>query len=455
MQWLTNINNVEHFRVENIPLADLRRWHFEKWSGDLCHESGGFFAIRGLKVKTNVGPVNEWTQPIIDQPETGVLGIITKKIDGIVYFLMQAKPEPGNINTFQISPTVQATRSNFNRIHGGKPTRYLEYFTIDNKAKALIDQLQSEQGARFLSKRNRNIIVRIRDDEDIDLSPNHCWLTLAQLKSLMLSNNTVNMDARSVLSNVSFAPETKTSLMPVDYSALRNCLESSAIVKKPISDAKFSAIVSNFENNSAYMSEDELLRQICKKKFNVDLKVQPICLNEVSNWVRTPNEIKHEAGKYFSVVGVRVNAANREVESWDQPIVMQHDPGIVGSITKNINDTLHFLVQLKMESGNHDLLEVAPTVQCITGSYENSSAIPYLDEMLNPLKCEVVFDTLQSEEGGRFYKEENRNVLFVASENLSIDTPERYLWMTIYQMKQFLKYNNLINVELRSLLAIL
>ena len=35
-------------------------------------------------------------------------------------YLLQAKVEPGNINKIQISPTVQATRSNYLRIHGGK-----------------------------------------------------------------------------------------------------------------------------------------------------------------------------------------------------------------------------------------------------------------------------------------------------------------------------------------------
>ena len=32
---------------------------------------------------------------------------------------MQAKVEPGNINSIQLSPTLQATRSNYTKAHGG------------------------------------------------------------------------------------------------------------------------------------------------------------------------------------------------------------------------------------------------------------------------------------------------------------------------------------------------
>ena len=43
-------------------------------------------------------------------------------------YLLQAKAEPGNINKIQISPTVQATKSNYTRVHGGKEIPYLRYF---------------------------------------------------------------------------------------------------------------------------------------------------------------------------------------------------------------------------------------------------------------------------------------------------------------------------------------
>ena len=40
--------------------------------------------------------------------------------------------EPGNINKVQLSPTVQATKSNYTRVHGGKAIKYLNFFKNPN-----------------------------------------------------------------------------------------------------------------------------------------------------------------------------------------------------------------------------------------------------------------------------------------------------------------------------------
>ena len=157
IKWIKSFNKDKYFNVSIVPLKSLEKWYFENSNGNLIHESGGFFSIKGLEVTTNYGNISHWTQPIIDQSEVGILGIIAKKINGIIYLLLQAKPEPGNINAFQLSPTVQATKSNYEQLHRGKPTLYIEYFTEKNNCTIVIDQIQSEQGSRFYKKRNRNV----------------------------------------------------------------------------------------------------------------------------------------------------------------------------------------------------------------------------------------------------------------------------------------------------------
>ena len=153
--WLSDINKNQPFYISKKSISDLSDWFFNGSTGDLEHKSGRFFSIRGLRVETNKGIIPKWDQPIIDQQEIGILGILTKKFDGVLYFLMQAKAEPGNINHYQLSPTVQATRSNFQMIHQGKPTNYLKYFVTATASNIIIDQLQSEQGARFFNKRKQ------------------------------------------------------------------------------------------------------------------------------------------------------------------------------------------------------------------------------------------------------------------------------------------------------------
>jgi len=115
---------------------------------------------------------------------------------------MQAKIEPGNINKVQVSPTIQATKSNFMQKHGGKKPAYLEYFINAAPSEIMVDQLQSEQSSRFYKKRNRNVILIV--DEPISESTTHKWMTLGQIKKLMRYDNLVNMDTRTVLSCIPF-----------------------------------------------------------------------------------------------------------------------------------------------------------------------------------------------------------------------------------------------------------
>ena len=126
-QWIQGRNQEVEVSVEQIPFTEMKGWYADA-DGSIRHESGRFFSIEGIHVNTDVYDIPEWEQPIINQPEIGYLGILTKEFDGVLYFLMQAKIEPGNVNCVQISPTLQATKSNYTQVHGGRKAAYLDYF---------------------------------------------------------------------------------------------------------------------------------------------------------------------------------------------------------------------------------------------------------------------------------------------------------------------------------------
>jgi dTDP-4-dehydro-6-deoxy-alpha-D-glucopyranose 2,3-dehydratase len=116
---------------------------------------------------------------------------------------------------------------------------------------------------------------------------------------------------------------------------------------------------------------------------------------------------------------------------------------------------MHFAVQAKLECGNHDIIEFAPTVQCLTGNYRDTKegVLPFLDYVLHASGDQVYFDALQSEEGGRFFREQNRNMIIIAGDEFSDDLPPNYIWMTLQQLSTFLKFNNYLNIQARSLIA--
>ena len=439
--WLQEKKNKIKHNITPIPLVELENWSFQPLTGNLTHNSGQFFSIEGISVKTNWGFIPNWNQPIINQQEIGVLGIITKKIDGTLYFLMQAKIEPGNINVVQISPTLQATKSNYTQVHQGKSPAYLNYF-FDKRAdvEILLDQLQSEQGARFLKKRNRNIIIEVTSN--IDVAENFCWLTLGQIKQLLTLDNVINMDARTVISGIPYGNlETLHALKNIPQNSYEKAL-----------------LISELDENNALHSIEDIISWITKHKAFAELEIEKIPLNRLLDWKKDENSIFHVAHKYFSVIAVRAEIENREVHYWTQPMIKAAQEGIIAFLIKKINGVYHFLIQAKLESGNFDSIELAPTVQCLTGNYRkgfNEYEVNFIDYVLYPEQnnATVRYSAFQSEEGGRFYQEQNKNRIIEVGADFNENVPSEYIWMTLNQLKTFIKFNNYLNVQARSLLS--
>lgn len=443
--WMKSQNEEVVSNIMQIPISELRGWSYR--DDRIRHNSGKFFSIDGIHIRTNYRNTPEWDQPIINQPEIGFLGFIVKKFNGVLHFLLQAKIEPGNLNIVQLSPTLQATRSNYTRVHGGKAPTYLEYFNGEKDVLILVDQLQSEQGARFLHKRNRNIIVEVGEDEELEVKEGYIWASLGQIKELLRYPNVVNMDSRTVISCINFGSYSEHSLRLLDAVKRMNGIHSS----KPDS-----FLYSVLSGNNHLNELQDIIQWITSLKFKYELDVTPIGISEMQNWIYDGKTIHHESGKYFDVMGCRVEIGNREVVSWDQPMVRSAQEGLMGFIVKKINGIYHFLVQAKLESGNFDIVEMAPTVQCLTGNYrkgKNEYTIPYLEQILNAPKDKIWYSSYQSEEGGRFFQEQNLNIIVEVGEEFPIEVEENYCWLTLNQMLSFVTYNNYLNIAARSLLS--
>lgn len=199
--WLTTYTGLPRMTASIVPINEIKRWSADPATGDIRHESGMFFDITGVHVRHR-SPLRDtvWDQPILEQPEIGILGIAAAMHNDVMHLCLQAKEEPGNINSIQLSPTVQATYSNSLQVHGGLLPRYVDLFVSPRPEQVMYMKLQTEDGGRFLYKSNRNIILRVGPDELSPLPENFIWLTLRQIRWLMMRSNLVNYCARSVLS---------------------------------------------------------------------------------------------------------------------------------------------------------------------------------------------------------------------------------------------------------------
>ena len=203
IDWFNKKREESDMIVEEIGINDLDKWNVDKNSGNITHDSGGFFEVIGVKVSNTfdreVGKKG-WTQPMIGKNPGGILGILMKRINGIPHYLLQAKAEPGNIGKLQLSPTLQATTSNLLKAHGGIRPKFSEYFDEPKNVKIIYAKWQSEDGGRFHLKSNYNMIVEVDVDEEFNIPDSFIWMTLYQIKQLLKIENFVGPHIRGIIS---------------------------------------------------------------------------------------------------------------------------------------------------------------------------------------------------------------------------------------------------------------
>ena len=425
LEWIYELNNSIDVCIKKIGLPECVSWFYDETEGEIRNTSRSFFQIKGIQ-KCEGGQAVE--QPVIIQDEIGYLGIICRRFEGEMHYLMQAKIEPGNINKIQLSPTIQATKSNFTQKHGGRKPAYLEYFVNAEKYKIIVDQIQSEQSSRFYKKRNRNIIIEV--DEEIDVLPSHRWMTLRQIKELMRYDNLVNMDTRTVL-----------SCLPVYEKEYLNEITDDSLKRSVIGDGKNRL--------------PEIYRYINNYKMFDESEYKIVALSELKSWKMQNNELVSEKPYSFKVVFCDIEIEGREVRHWTQPLFEASGIATFGLMTRIHNGAYEFLVRATPEIGCFDRIELGPTVQ---REYVHNRKLNEVDRLFDDklkVKEGVVFDTLLSEEGGRFYHEQNRNVIMRISEKDLTKLPEGYFWVDYKTLNMLVQVNNCLNIQLRNLLSVL
>jgi len=203
IEWFNKKREESDMIVEEIGINDLDKWNVDPDTGNIKHESGGFFEVIGVKASNTfdreVGKKG-WTQPMIAKNPGGILGILMKRINGIPHYLLQAKAEPGNIGKLQLSPTLQATTSNLLKAHGGSKPLFAEYFDDENNPKIIYAKWQSEDGGRFHLKSNYNMIIEVKENGNLEIPDSFIWVTLYQIKQLMKIENFVGPHVRGIIS---------------------------------------------------------------------------------------------------------------------------------------------------------------------------------------------------------------------------------------------------------------
>jgi oxidase EvaA len=407
--WLNKQKSSHQLSVKIINLNQIPNWKFTK--KNIHHVSNRFFKIVGVKILSNFYKKN-WDQPIIIQNEIGILGIIKNKKNK--KYLLQAKVEPGNINKLQIAPTVQATKSNYNRVHGGLKVPYINYFL---KYKKLRRFNQSEQGFRYLYKFNSNILIEIK--KKIKKKKEFYWFNKKQIKEMILEKNLINMDTISV----------------------------------------FSSFISKLKINNSFNPNKVINNWLKKNDQTYFIKTKIINLGNLKEWSIKLKNIIHKRNKHFSIIGIKVNTSKREINNWSQPILKGKNMAFAGFIKTKIKNTNHYLCRYVLKPG---------LKKSSIGCTANTSDISIFDNDINlnneekifikkyffmkKNKNNIIYDNILSDEGGRFYNCQIRYVITLVDFKDIFNIPKNYMFLSHNQIVELIKKKRL-DIESRLLFA--
>ena len=346
-EFYLELNKEKAFEIKSVSINDLTDWKFDK-KNNFVHNSGRFFSIKKIKF-------NGEESGILLQNEIGTLGLLSCVINDVLYFLIQFKKEPGNIVSAQLSPTLQATLSNQNQVHGGRSPRFLELFTDIEENNYLTNEPLPEQGYRYWRKFNLNSIVLDKYFKETD---EFKWMTLGQIYKFSEIDNSINSCLRSVLS-------------------LINNLGSKKIKKN--TETIINKYKQKFQNKSS-------LGDSVNKFLNSD-----------------KNELLFQTNlDKFHIKGISINIEGREVKNWNQPIV--YDPYLEEYMQIIIKDeeNIYMLLKAHSEPGYEFGFTFGPTsiIKNKKGKVESQNLI---EQFSQHGKVELIKKIQMSEEGARFF----------------------------------------------------
>lgn len=433
--WLDARRRACRLEVQAIRWCDSDSWRFR--DGRLAHVTGGFFAVVGVCSMANIPGLDGLMRPIIDQPEIGILGFVVRDGPAGSEWLVQAKAEPGNVAEVQLAPSVQATRSNFTRLHGGAPTPYLEFFTMPEQGgRRIADSLQSEQGNRFLGKYNRNMTVLADGNGPEPCCDDWRWTAAADVRAMLAIDFAVNTDARSVL----FCSDWDLLADGLPFARWRggtgwgaSLLESFAA--DPVQD------------------DASVLDWLERQREAVVLEVRTIPLESMPDWELAPGAIVSRADGVPLVQAYAVRANSREVDHWDQPFLMSRREESVVQICQRRAGVLRFLLRASAELGFRERVQIGPSWQS-----DDQAADPGVTRQVETAigRGQERHSTLQSDEGGRFFRSICRYRIVELSDEEAFEVAaNHYMWASLGQIYRLARIKGVFSNEARSALSML
>ena len=437
-EWLERFRLGHPLHVSEVGLSQCQRWYLG--NGVLKHETGGFFSVVGYRFLGGAPYLGGFEQPMIDQPEVGILGFVVRPgVDGWQW-LLHAKTEPGNVGGTQVGPTVQATYSNYMQLHGGRATQMLELFVEPGTVvRCLTDVEQSEQGDRFLGKYNRNMVVEVQGGHRLPTAGQWHWFLPSAIKEALHQDFAINTDARSVL-------------FCSDWIALLEAGES-----EPFARWRKQGGFGESLWNSWHLADGQMEAMQAQERLQDARSLMPhrsllLGVDELCGWRMDERGLQAEDKQRDPVLRFyAIDAPGREVEQWCQPLMANRAVGRVVLLCAHVEGILRFWLNISFEPGLTEGAQWGPTFVSGAGHGVASGVLQSIEGDGIQLHARV----MQSDEGGRFMNSVASYEVLEVSEKIAqrLDTSGKDgAWISL---KQLSRLKGMLTNEMRSVASLL
>lgn len=433
--WIAGHAGSSGLSVRAVPLGECAEWRLD--NAILSHRSGRFFSVVGYHCTTGPAHLLGLQLPMIDQPEIGILGFAVRRTSAGWAWLLQAKTEPGNVGGTQAGPTVQATYSNYMRVHGGRPTRMLELFDEHAVRGAMTDVEQSEQGDRFIGKFNRNVVVEVASDYPSPDDSAWRWFGATAMRDALEQDFVFNTDARSVM----FCADWR--LLSDDDVPFSRWRCQGGFGDKLL----LSSLDSRWEEKIS-----GALAVLDAAQPDTVIRFQRVGLDRMAGWCMDENEVRAlEEGVDPRVRAYEIHALDREVEHWCQPLLINLHMGRVALACAMRDGTLQFLLIPSFEPGFGHRPQFAPSWVSGLGHANPEGLLEALDGPAALRHAQV----LQSDEGGRFMHSVASYELVELDEHAARAWSDAGAWVSLGTLRRMVARRGLLTNELRSVCSLL
>lgn len=439
-EWLDTRRRNCDMVVHRSSINESSSWLCD--NSEIKRQDGAFFRVIGIEGQGQTVSDN-FVQPIIDQPEVGILGFIINREERRPRILVNAKPEPGNVDLVQLAPTVQATQSNYLRRHGGRATLHLGWFTGDSPAITHSDSLQTEQGSRFLDKRNRNVMIEVRDSDAFE-SEELAWCPIDSLLPLLGRDYMINTDARSVLASTPWEVLHNDGL-PFDQWRTKGGWEELLFhsFDSPTRD-EINAKTNHIASRLAHLRKTHHFIRIQRR------------LDDMPAWTLDEFGVHSVLPGGLDVLQYSVRTTQREVSAWDQPL-MSSGPGSIALVAQVREGLLQFAFVARPEIGCYYGVELGPTLQSNDAHGMFTPEFGRLEAELAAAvqDCRRILSTQHSDEGGRFYQAKATYEIIEVPEEIELPLEDSHVWLNAKEIDILSTKPGIFSNEARSAISMI